>query len=49
MTGAGGKGWGLTLDHQTLPEERLKLSAYEKKALVAFLKTLNDTVINRQR
>ncbi|MFC0774009.1 cytochrome c peroxidase [Terrimonas alba] len=45
----GGKGWGLRLDHQTLPEERLKLSAYEKKAMVAFLKTLNDTVINRQR
>ncbi|WP_276505027.1 cytochrome c peroxidase [Terrimonas pollutisoli] len=43
----GGKGLGLRLDNQTLPEEQLKLSAYEKKALVAFLKTLNDTVITR--
>ena len=41
----GGRGLGFKLDNQTLPEDKLNLSPYEKKALVAFLKTLNDTLV----
>lgn len=38
----GGKGLGFELDNQTLPTDKLNLSATEKKQLVAFLKTLTD-------
>jgi cytochrome c peroxidase len=36
----GGAGLGLTVDNQTLPRQSLQLSEDEKKALLAFLKTL---------
>lgn len=36
----GGKGLGFELPNQTLPEGKLNLTVSEKKALVAFLKTL---------
>ncbi|GAB3992361.1 cytochrome c peroxidase [Spirosoma daeguense] len=36
----GGNGLGFGLDNQTLPEDKLNLSAVEKKALVAFMKAL---------
>ncbi|MEI6949061.1 cytochrome c peroxidase [Paraflavisolibacter sp. H34] len=39
----GGAGLGLKVDNQTLPRSPLHLSALEKQALVAFLKTLTDT------
>ncbi|HJU45760.1 MAG TPA: cytochrome c peroxidase [Chitinophagaceae bacterium] len=39
----GGSGLGIHLPNQTLPEDRLHLSAYEKQALVAFMKALTDT------
>jgi len=39
----GGNGIGLKLETQTLPFDKLELSAQEKKDLVAFLKTLTDT------
>ncbi len=38
----GGKGIGIDLPHQTLPEDKLNLTAQEQKDLVAFLKTLSD-------
>ena len=44
----GGAGLGFGLPNQTLPEDKLNLTQFEKKALVAFLKTLNDTVIVRK-
>ncbi|WP_266364035.1 cytochrome-c peroxidase [Tellurirhabdus rosea] len=36
----GGRGLGFPLENQTLPEDKLNLSAAEKKALVAFMKAL---------
>lgn len=39
----GGAGLGLHASNQTLPEEKLHLTEYEKKSLVAFMKTLTDT------
>jgi cytochrome c peroxidase len=39
----GGKGLGLPIENQTLPEDRLNLSVYEKNAIIAFIKSLNDT------
>jgi cytochrome c peroxidase len=41
----GGKGLGLFIENQTLPEDRLHLSSFEKNAIVAFLKSLNDTTV----
>lgn len=40
----GGTGLGLELPNQTLPPEKLNLNAPEKKSLIAFMKTLTDTV-----
>jgi len=40
----GGRGLGLALDNQTLPEDKLHLSTAEKAALVAFMKALTDTL-----
>jgi cytochrome c peroxidase len=39
----GGAGIGLSVPNQTLPSEKLNLTEEEKRALVAFLHTLNDT------
>ncbi|MEZ0539555.1 cytochrome c peroxidase [Fibrella arboris] len=36
----GGAGLGFTVAHQTLPAEKLRLTATEKRALLSFLKTL---------
>ena len=41
----GGVGIGLTLPYQSLPSAPLKLTAVEKKDLIAFLGTLTDTVL----
>ncbi|MCB6001081.1 cytochrome-c peroxidase [Flavobacterium psychrophilum] len=38
----GGKGLGFNLSNQTLPEDKLNLTAIEKKQLIAFIKTLTD-------
>ncbi|MEI6948025.1 cytochrome c peroxidase [Paraflavisolibacter sp. H34] len=43
----GGAGMGMKIENQTLPEDRLHLTAPEKGALVAFLKTLTDTSYSR--
>jgi cytochrome c peroxidase len=40
----GGKGLKIAPANQTLPFDKLGLSATEKKAVIAFLKTLTDTV-----
>lgn len=42
----GGAGLGLTVENQTLPVDRLFLTATEKKALIAFLGALTDTSIS---
>lgn len=42
----GGTGLGLTVENQTLPTDKLNLTAAEKKALVAFMKTLTDKKYN---
>lgn len=39
----GGKGLGLRVENQTLPEEPLGLSLSEKQALIAFMHALTDT------
>lgn len=39
----GGNGIGMTLETQTLPFDKLELSAQDRKDLIAFLKTLTDT------
>jgi cytochrome c peroxidase len=39
----GGKGIGIDLAHQTLPEDKLNLSEQEQKDLLAFLKSLSET------
>lgn len=39
----GGAGLGFDLEHQTLPPDRLNLSEYEKRSLVAFMESLTDT------
>ena len=41
----GGGGLGFDLEHQTLPFDSLSLSETEIAALVAFMKTLNDTSV----
>ncbi len=38
----GGAGLGFALENQTLPEDKLNLTAKEKKQLIAFMKTLTD-------
>lgn len=38
----GGNGMGFKLPNQTLPEDKLNLTAIEKKQLIAFMKTLTD-------
>ncbi|MEW5676141.1 cytochrome c peroxidase [Flavobacterium enshiense] len=38
----GGQGVGLSVQNQTLPEEKLNLSDVEKKELIAFMKALSD-------
>ncbi|WP_022824813.1 cytochrome-c peroxidase [Hymenobacter norwichensis] len=43
----GGKGLGLTVDNQTLPDTPLNLSAPDQKALKAFLLALTDTTSTR--
>ena len=40
----GGAGLGLKVPNQTLSSDKLELSQAEKKALVAFMKTLSDTI-----
>ena len=40
----GGKGLKIAPGNQTLPFEKLQLSATEKKSIIAFLKTLTDTL-----
>jgi cytochrome c peroxidase len=42
----GGKGLGLKVENQTLPADKLHLNAIEKKSLVAFMKSVTDTVVN---
>lgn len=42
----GGTGLGLSVKNQTLPTDKLNLTAAEKKALVAFMKTLTDKRYN---
>ncbi|MBO9699566.1 MAG: hypothetical protein J7604_05105 [Sporocytophaga sp.] len=39
----GGAGLGIAIENQTLPFDSLDLNAYEKKAIVSFLKSLTDT------
>jgi cytochrome c peroxidase len=43
----GGAGLGIALEHQTLPPDRLELSAAEQRDLIAFLEALTDTVTVR--
>jgi cytochrome c peroxidase len=38
----GGSGLGFDLENQTLPVDKLQLTALEKKQLVAFMRTLTD-------
>jgi cytochrome c peroxidase len=42
--GGGGHGLGIRLPHQTLPADSLHLTRDEKRAVIAFLRTLTDTV-----
>ncbi len=39
----GGAGLGLNVQHQTLPADKLNLTAEEKRDIISFLKTLTDT------
>ncbi|WP_130734437.1 cytochrome-c peroxidase [Flavobacterium sp. J27] len=45
----GGEGLGYTVKNQTLSPEKLYLSKYEKKALIAFLKSLSDSISNKDK
>jgi cytochrome c peroxidase len=45
----GGAGLGLDVPNQTLPGDKLNLDDREKKALVAFMKTLTDLTAARKR
>jgi len=38
----GGRGEGLSLDNQTLPEEKLNLTETEKDDIIQFIKSLNS-------
>lgn len=44
----GGGGLGFDLEHQTLPFDNLELSEEESRALVAFLKTLSDDIVDKE-
>lgn len=44
----GGKGLGINLPNQSLPFEKLDLSKQEKKDIIAFMRTLTDTVSYRK-
>lgn len=44
----GGKGLGLNIENQTLPEEPLNLTPSEQKAVVAFMNALTDTTSYRK-
>lgn len=39
----GGKGIGLNVENQTLPGDSLALTETEKKALIAFMRSLTDS------
>jgi cytochrome c peroxidase len=41
----GGVGRGIPLPNQTLPAQKLFLSASEQKDIIAFLRTLTDTIM----
>ena len=43
----GGIGLGLKLPHQTLPSDSLKLTDQEKKALIEFMRSLEDNPFNK--
>ncbi len=43
----GGGGLGFDLQHQTLPFDNLDLSTEEQQALVHFMNTLTDTIVDR--
>jgi cytochrome c peroxidase len=45
----GGAGIGVALAHQTLPPDPLRLTAREKRALVAFMRALTDTAGTQRR
>ncbi len=45
----GGAGVGIALEYQTLPPDRLRLSASEQRALVRFMRTLTDTTGTQRR
>ena len=45
----GGAGLRFDLLNQTLPADRLNLSAKEKKQIIAFLQALSDTAIHQQK
>jgi cytochrome c peroxidase len=40
----GGRGRGLALNNQTLPEDPLKLTDAEKSDLLAFIRSLNEEI-----
>jgi cytochrome c peroxidase len=40
----GGVGRGLTIDNQTLSSDSLRLTGAEKKALIAFIGSLNEDI-----
>ncbi|MDO6516948.1 cytochrome-c peroxidase [Zobellia uliginosa] len=44
----GGGGMGFDLPHQTLPFDELDLTEKEQQALIAFLKTLSDTNVEKE-
>ena len=45
----GGAGIGIALEYQTLPPDRLRLTANEQRALVRFLRALTDTTGTQRR
>ncbi len=45
----GGGGMGFDLEHQTLPFDELNLTDAEQQALVAFVKTMSDTDVDRDK
>jgi cytochrome c peroxidase len=45
----GGAGIGIALDHQTLPPDPLRLTAQERRELVAFMRALTDTSGTQRR
>lgn len=45
----GGKGLSIAPSNQTLPFDKLNLSRVEQQDIIAFLKTLTDTVVSKRR